>query len=39
MGYVCEQDHSLLDFRLYLPEAWARDEPRCQECHVPPEVR
>src|SRR5919201_1374376 len=39
MGYVSEQDHALLDFRLSLPADWARDEPRRQECHVPPEVR
>ncbi|MEE8301135.1 MAG: IS701 family transposase [Candidatus Tectomicrobia bacterium] len=39
MGYVCDQDHALLDFRLSLPEDWARDEQRRQECHVPPEVR
>jgi SRSO17 transposase len=39
MGYVSEQDHALLDFRLSLPEDWARDEQRRQACHVPPEVR
>ena len=39
MGYVSHHDHALLDFRLYLPEEWARDEQRRQECHVPPEVR
>src|SRR6266536_2073361 len=39
MGYVSHHDHALLDFRLSLPEEWARDEPRRQECHVPPEVR
>jgi SRSO17 transposase len=39
MGYVSHHDHVLLDFRLSLPEEWARDEPRRQECHVPPEVR
>jgi SRSO17 transposase len=39
MGYVCEQEHAVLDFRLSLPEDWARDEQRRQECHVPPEVR
>jgi SRSO17 transposase len=39
MGYVCEQDYALLDFRLSLPEDWARDEQRRQECHVPLEVR
>src|ERR1700730_15977028 len=26
MGYVCGQEHILLDFRLSLPEEWARDE-------------
>src|SRR5713101_1686512 len=39
MGYVSRQDHALLDFRLYLPEDWARDERRRQECHVPPAVQ
>jgi SRSO17 transposase len=39
MGYVCEDEHALLDFRLYLPQEWARDEQRRQECHVPPEIR
>jgi SRSO17 transposase len=39
MGYVSHHDHAVLDFRLSLPEEWARDEQRRQECHVPPEVR
>src|SRR5262249_11977629 len=39
MGYVSHHDHVLLDFRLSLPEEWACDEQRRQECHVPPEVR
>src|SRR6266446_1205935 len=38
MGYVSRQDHALLDFRLSLPEDWARDEQRRQECHVPEDV-
>src|SRR5712691_13533157 len=38
MGYVSHVDHTLLDFRLSLPEEWARDEPRRHACHVPPEV-
>jgi SRSO17 transposase len=38
MGYVSHHDHVLLDFRLSLPEEWARDEQRRQACHVPPEV-
>ncbi len=39
MGYVSRHDHALLDFRLSLPEEWARDEPRRQACHVPTEVQ
>ena len=39
MGYVSAHDHALLDFRLYLPEEWTRDEHRRQQCHVPREVR
>jgi SRSO17 transposase len=39
MGYVSRHDHALLDFRLYLPKEWVRDELRRQACHVPPEVR
>src|SRR4030095_1618499 len=39
MGYVSHHDHVLLDFRLSLPEEWARDEQRRQACHVPEEVR
>jgi SRSO17 transposase len=38
MGYVSRHDHALLDFRLSLPQEWAWDEQRRQECHVPPEV-
>jgi SRSO17 transposase len=38
MGYVLRHDHALLDFRLSLPEEWARDEHRRQECHVPEAV-
>jgi SRSO17 transposase len=39
MGYVSHHDHVLLDFRLSLPEDWARDEQRRQACHVPLEIR
>ena len=39
MGYVSDDEHALLGFRLYLPENWARDGLRRQECHVPSEVR
>jgi SRSO17 transposase len=39
MGYVSRDDHALLDFRLSLPEDWARDPQRRQECHIPEEVQ
>src|SRR6516165_1287247 len=32
MGYVSRHDHVLLDFRLSLPEDWARDAQRRAEC-------
>jgi predicted transcriptional regulator len=38
MGYVSRGDHALLDFRLSLPEDWARDAHRRQACHVPADV-
>ena len=38
MGYVSRHDHAVLDFRLSLPEEWARDEHRRQACHVPEAV-
>src|SRR5262245_21124664 len=39
MGYLVDEEHALLDFRLSLPQEWARDEQRRQGCHVRPEVR
>jgi len=39
MGYVSRHNHALLDFRLSLPEDWARDAQRRQACHVPEDVR
>jgi SRSO17 transposase len=38
MGYVADDEHALLDFRLSLPQEWLRDEQRRQACHVPPEM-
>jgi len=38
MGYVSEDDHALLDFRLSLPQEWAHDEQRRHACHIPLEV-
>lgn len=39
MGYVSPAEHALVNVRLYLPEEWARDKPRRQECGVPKEIR
>jgi SRSO17 transposase len=38
MGYVSRRDYALLDFRLSLPEEWASDKQRRQECHIPEAV-
>ena len=38
MGYVSDDEHAWLDFRLYLPQEWIRDEQRRQACHVPPKM-
>lgn len=32
---ACGQRSTLVDMRLYLPEAWAADPKRCQKAHVP----
>lgn len=39
LGYVSAQGHALIDERLYLPEGWANDKARRQECHVPEGTR
>jgi SRSO17 transposase len=39
LGYVSRQGHALVDFRLYLPQEWARDRSRRKEAGVPREVR
>lgn len=38
LGYVSPQGHALVDFRLYLPQEWARDKKRRKEAGVPKEV-
>ena len=36
---VCRGTYqSLLDFELYLPQAWAQDRPRCREAGIPDDV-
>jgi SRSO17 transposase len=39
MGYVSRMEHALVDFRLYLPEDWAKDRARRKEAGVPKEVK
>lgn len=39
MGYVSRREHALVDTRLYLPEEWAKDRERRQNCGVPREIR
>jgi SRSO17 transposase len=35
LGYVSEEDHALVDARLYLPEEWTKDRRRCKAAGVP----
>jgi len=37
--HVGEQGHTILGWRLYLPESWAKDRPRREEAGIPPEVK
>jgi SRSO17 transposase len=39
MGYVSSTEHAIVNFRLYLPEEWAKDRRRRKEAGVPKEVR
>jgi SRSO17 transposase len=39
MAYVSHKEHALVDFRLYLPEDWARDRARRKEAGVPKEIK
>jgi SRSO17 transposase len=39
LGYVSRQEHALVDVRLYLPQAWAKDKKRRAKAGVPKEVR
>jgi SRSO17 transposase len=39
LGYVSRKEHALVDMRLYLPKAWAKDQPRRRKCGVPREIR
>jgi SRSO17 transposase len=39
LGYVSRQEHALADFRLYLPQEWARRQRRRRKAGVPDAVR
>ena len=39
LGYVSHTGHTLVDFRLFLPQEWARDKQRKKEAGVPKEIR
>jgi SRSO17 transposase len=39
LGYVSHQGHALVDFRLFLPRAWAKDRQRRKEAGVPKQIR
>lgn len=38
LGYVSRRDHTLVDFRLFLPKEWAKRKRRCAKAGVPAEV-
>jgi SRSO17 transposase len=38
VNYQAPTGHTLIDRRLYLPEKWVKDGPRCQEAGVPEAV-
>jgi SRSO17 transposase len=38
LGYASRLEHSLVDLRLYLPQAWAKDNKRRQKAGVPKDV-
>ncbi len=39
LAYVSRREQALVDFRLYLPQAWARDRKRRKKCRVPKSVK
>jgi len=39
MAYASGKEHALVDKRLYLPKAWAKDKARRKKCGVPKDVR
>src|SRR5262245_4436702 len=39
LGYVSEAEHTLVDFRLYLPKEWAKDRKRRKRAGVPEGIK
>ncbi len=39
LGSVTDDEHALVDFRLYLPDEWAQDKARRKQSGVPKEVK
>jgi SRSO17 transposase len=39
LGYVSSREHVLVDERLYLPQAWAKDKKRRKKAGVPKDIR
>lgn len=39
MAYASHHEHALVDVRLYLPKAWAKDRDRRKRCGIPKAVR
>jgi len=39
MAYASHREHALVDVRLYLPKAWAKDRARRKRCGIPKAVR
>jgi SRSO17 transposase len=39
MAYASTREHALVDVRLYLPKAWAKDRARRKRCGIPKAVR
>jgi SRSO17 transposase len=38
LAFACEDFHSLIDSRLYLPLSWHEDRPRCRKVGIPDDV-
>jgi SRSO17 transposase len=39
LGYVSSREHTLVDYRLYLPKAWTQSRKRMNKAGLPKEVR